>query len=152
MNEQVSIRPAVFSDMHVVHQLIRELAIYEHAEKEVITTVAQLQQDGFGESPLFQCLVAEHNHEGVIGFVLFYSRYSTWKGPTIYLEDFLVREQYRRLGVGEKLFNALKEVVTKSGVKRFEWQVLDWNKPAIEFYKKHKAVFESDWLNVKLEY
>ncbi|WP_027421478.1 GNAT family N-acetyltransferase [Crocinitomix catalasitica] len=150
-SNKLSIRKGKADDMFGVFELICELAEYEHASNEVITSPAQLIEDGFGTNPLFEVEVAEY-HEKIIGFVLYYPRYSTWKGPTIYLEDFIVTKEYRRLGIGKLLFDHLHSIVKESAVKRFEWQVLDWNTPAIDFYKEYKANFESDWLNVTIRF
>lgn len=143
------IRPAVVEDMIAVHHLIRELAIYEKAEHEAVLTAQQLAQDGFGVSPLFRCLVAESNQQ-VIGFALFYNKYSTWKGHCIYLEDLLVTEKHRRDGVGSKLFEEVMKIAKSEKAKRFEWQVLEWNEPAINFYKKYEATLDAEWINCRL--
>src|SRR5690606_10868057 len=117
----IIIRPAQKEDMPRVLELIRELAIYENAEEQVTNTVAQLQEDGFGSSPKFECLVAED--EGKIwGFALFYTSYSTWKGSCIYLEDLLVTQAKRRSGIGKLLFDAVLQIAKQRGAKRFEWQ------------------------------
>ena len=149
MTEILKIRPATKEDMEAVHSLICELAVYEHAGDEVTNTVEQLKRDGFGEEKVFECLVADINNE-VVGFALFYTSYSTWKGTCIYLEDFLVTERMRRKGIGEKLFNAVHEIAKQRKAKRFEWQVLEWNTPAIEFYKKANASLDPEWINGKI--
>ena len=149
MPELLKIRPATKDDMESVHALICELAKYEKAEDQVTNTVEQLKRDGFGEHKVFDCLVADLNGE-VVGFALFYTSYSTWKGTCLYLEDFLVTEKLRRKGIGEKLFNAVLEIAKQRKAKRFEWQVLDWNQPAIEFYKKFNATLDPEWVNGKI--
>lgn len=146
---EIIIRKAKKEDMPAVLNLIRELAIYEHAEEQVTNTVQQLQEDGFGEEPVFDCLVAEQN-ERIIGFALFYTSYSTWKGRCMYLEDLLVTASERRKGVGKLLFDELIKIAKKRGVKRFEWQVLDWNEPAINFYKRYNADLDPEWINGKI--
>lgn len=149
MQDLVLIRPSVEDDMASVLELIKELAIYENAEKEVTNTVEQLRKDGFGESKVFDCLVAEID-QNIVGFALFYTSYSTWKGSCLYLEDFLVTEKKRGQGIGQKLFDAVYDIAKARKVKRFEWQVLEWNKPAINFYNKYKAELDSEWLNGKI--
>jgi len=149
MDDSVVIRPAVVNDMNAVFDLIMELAVYEHAPNEVTNTVEQLIEDGFGERPLFECLVATVN-DRVIGFALAYVSYSTWKGKCLYLEDFLVTEEYRRKGIGLLLFKQLHKIAVTGNYKRFHWQVLDWNDPAIQFYKKYKAELDETWINCRL--
>lgn len=149
MNKEVEIRFATADDMPAVLDLIRELAIYEHAEEQVTNTVEQLQKDGFGDNPVFECLVAE-DEDGVYGFALFYTSYSTWKGTCLYLEDLLVTSSKRRTGTGSILFETLIEIARERGAKRFEWQVLDWNEPAISFYKKYNADLDPEWINGKI--
>lgn len=143
------IRAAEPADMVSVHELITELAIYEKAANQVINTVDQLVEDGFGANPLFECIVAEINDK-VVGFALFYTSYSTWKGACLYLEDFLVTENMRGQGIGRLLFDAIYETAKSREVGRFEWQVLDWNEPAINFYKKYNAILDPEWLNGKI--
>ena len=145
------IRKAQLEDMYGVMSLIQELADYENASTEVDVTVEQLQKDGFGESKLFDCFVAQENDE-IVGMALYYNRYSTWKGKTIYLEDLVVKESHRRKGIGARLFEAVAKECKKEGVKRFEWQVLDWNKSAIDFYKKYNADFDFEWVNCELNF
>ena len=149
MPNEVNIREAVKNDMSKVLELIRELAIYEHAEQEVSNTVDQLIIDGFGEKKVFDCIVAEENNV-VVGFALFYTSYSTWKGACLYLEDFLVTQTKRGQGIGKMLFTAVYDIAKERNVQRFEWQVLDWNEPAINFYKKFKTEFDGEWINCKI--
>ncbi len=145
----VTIRTANKSDMPAVLQLIQELAIYENEPNAVINTVAQLETDGFGESKVFDCIVAENEQE-VVGFALYYTGYSTWKGKTLYLEDFLVKEDLRGEGIGKLLFNEVVAEAKIRGVKRMDWQVLEWNEPAIAFYKMNNAFLDGEWLNGRL--
>lgn len=149
MSQEIQIRFATKDDMPAVLELIRELAIYENAEEQVTNTVEQLQIDGFGENPVFECLVAE-DKDGVFGFALFYTSYSTWKGTCLYLEDLLVTESKRRSGAGGVLFETLLDIAKERKAKRFEWQVLDWNEPAINFYKKYNADLDPEWINGKI--
>lgn len=149
MKAEITIRPAVKSDMSAVLALIRELAIYENAEEQVTNTVEQLQEDGFGDQPTFNCIVATENNV-IIGFAIYYPSYSTWKGNCLYLEDLLVTDSHRRRGVGKLLFDEVLQTAKNKGAKRFEWQVLDWNEPAINFYKKYKADLDEEWINGKI--
>ncbi len=128
--------------------LIHELAAYENAPKEVTNTVSKLIADGFGTNPVFTCNVAVANGQ-IIGFTLCYISYSTWKGRCLYLEDFIVTEKWRRTGVGKQLFDQVYKEAEQMGAARLEWQVLNWNKPAIAFYKKHKALLDETWVNCK---
>lgn len=143
------IRKGTEEDVEGIFRLIQVLAEYEHALEEVETSPEQLKNDGFGKSPLFQTLVAEEDGE-IIGFALYFFTYSTWKGKCLYLEDFAVTEEKRKLGVGQRIFNSLKEIAKKEGVKRFSWQVLDWNEPAIAFYKKNQAELDDEWINCRI--
>lgn len=146
---KVSLRSARAEDMARVLELIKELAIYENAEEQVENTVDQLIEDGFGTQPKFECIVAEDELE-IIGFALFYTSYSTWKGTCLYLEDLLVTEEKRRTGAGSMLFEKVLSIAKERGAKRFEWQVLDWNEPAINFYKKYNADLDPEWINGKI--
>lgn len=146
---EITVREAVPSDMEAVWNLIRELAIYEKAEHEFINTVYQLTKDGFGPNEVFDCIVAEVGSQ-VIGFALYYTSYSTWKGKCLYLEDFLVTEAWRGKGIGKLLFDRVFQEAKDRNVGRFEWQVLDWNEPAINFYKKYDAILDEEWLNGKI--
>ena len=148
----INIRKALATDMPAIHNLIKELAIYEKAEDEVATTPEELVKDGFGENPAFEAIVAENQESTIVGFALFFTAYSTWKGKSLYLEDFIVTEKQRKTGIGKLLFDRLFEIAKERKVKRFHWQVLDWNKTAIDFYKKYPTEFEDDWLNVKIRF
>lgn len=148
-NINIHIRKAKPTDMDAVFGLIKELAIYENAEDQVTNSVENLIEDGFGSNAVFNCLVAEVNQQ-VIGFALYYTSYSTWKGRCLYLEDFLVTESWRRKGVGKLLFDEVYQIAKETKVKRFEWQVVDWNEPAINFYKKYEANLDETWVNCKL--
>jgi GNAT superfamily N-acetyltransferase len=145
------IREATPDDMRAVHDLIRELAIYEKAEGELVNTVTQLKEDGFGANKIFDCIVAEVDHQ-IIGFALYYTSYSTWKGKCLYLEDFLVTESWRGKGIGKKLFERVYEIAKERKVGRFEWQVLDWNESAIAFYEKYGAEMDGEWFNARIKF
>ena len=143
------IRTALPDDMKAVHGLIRELAIYEKAEEQHTNSVEQLIKDGFGTNNVFDCIVAEVDKE-VVGFALFYTSYSTWKGQCLYLEDFLVTESMRGAGIGKLLFDEVYQIAKDRNVGRFEWQVLDWNEPALNFYRKYNADLDGGWINGKI--
>lgn len=147
----LKIRPGQKKDAQGIFALINELAEYENAPHEVTLTLTQFELDGWGATPKFRTLVAEQYSE-IVGFVLFYPRYSTWKGPTMYLEDFVVKESLRKEGIGEKLFYALKNLAKAEKANRLEWQVLDWNTPAINFYKKHGSRLDESWVNAKFTF
>lgn len=136
--------------MPQVHGLIKELAEYEKAPLEVTNTLEDMQRDGFGDEPIYKFFVAESDTEGVVGIALYYTAYSTWKGKMLFLEDLVVTERHRRSGIGRKLFNAVAAEARQTGAKRFKWQVLDWNEPAIAFYKKIGANLDGEWINCNM--
>ncbi len=138
------IRKGTPSDMPSVLELIKELAVFEKEPEAVVVTVNDLVNDGFSEQPLFHCFVAEVDSE-IIGIALYYYRYSTWKGKTIHLEDLIVKESKRGTGAGFALYSQIIRQGKKDKVRRIEWAVLDWNTPAIEFYKKTGANVMNDW-------
>ena len=145
----ITVRKGTKADLPQVHALIMELAIYERAPDEVTNTLADMQADGFGEKPVYEFLVAEAENK-VVGLCLYYMAYSTWKGKMLYLEDLVVTETYRRYGVGKKLFGAFARRALELGVKRLKWQVLEWNEPAIAFYKKLNANLDGEWVNCNM--
>jgi GNAT superfamily N-acetyltransferase len=147
MNE-TTLRFATPEDMPAVLELVRELAHYEKAPQEVTVTVNELVEDGFTQK-LFTCIVAELKSE-IVGMAFYYPRYSTWKGRTIHLEDFIVKEAFRGRGIGQVLFDKVVEESKNFGAKRLEWHVLDWNEPAINFYKKINANLDGEWMLGKL--
>ncbi len=144
--ENILIRQGKPEDIPQVFELIKELAVYEKALHEVETSVEKLTEDAFGEKPLYGLIVAELD-KTVIGISIFYYRYSTWKGKRIYLEDILVTEAQRGKGIGSKLFEATARYANEQGCSGMNWLVLDWNEPAIKFYKKFNAYFEPEWVN-----
>ena len=146
----VKIRKARKKDLHSVLALVKELAAYEKAPKEVKVNVKELERDGFGKRKNYDCFLAETEKNKIVGIALYYIKYSTWKGKCIYLDDIIVTESMRRMGIGEKLFEAVVAVAKKMKVRKLEWQVLNWNKPAINFYKKYSTVFDNEWVNCKL--
>lgn len=143
------IKEAKKEDMPGVLKLIKELAHFEKEPDAAILTVKDLERDGFGAHPLFKCYVAEMEDE-IVGMALFYPRYSTWKGKTIHLEDLIVTHKKRGLKIGSDLYKKVIEYGSEIGVKRIEWVVLDWNKPAIDFYKKTGARVLTDWYTVQM--
>ncbi|MNU43753.1 Protease synthase and sporulation negative regulatory protein PAI 1 [compost metagenome] len=142
----MNIRNARLGDEEAIHSLICELALYEKAPDEVSNTVDQLRIDLF-EDPVCEALVVENEVQEVVGFALFYQSYSTWKGRCLYLEDFYVKPEFRRGGIGSVLFTKVVNIAKERGVKRMDWQVLDWNEPALAFYKKHDAILDGEWVN-----
>lgn len=145
------IRNAQPSDVPAILELIRQLAIFEKRPDAVETTEAELLKEGFGENPLYRCFVAEINQE-IVGIALFYYRFSTWKGRTIHLEDLMVKEEHRKSKIGTALFEAVAKVAKDEKVRRFEWEALNWNTPAINFYKKYHASIDNEWVLCKLYY
>jgi GNAT superfamily N-acetyltransferase len=146
----MNIRKGKIEDMSSVLDLIKELATFEKEPNAVVVTVADLERDGFGESPLFYTFIAEENNE-IVGMALYYYRYSTWKGRTIHLEDLIVKEKMRGSGLGFELYTAVIAQGKFDGVRRIEWNVLDWNTPAIEFYEKSGAKVFKDWLVAQMD-
>ncbi|NCO62836.1 MAG: GNAT family N-acetyltransferase [Flavobacteriales bacterium] len=146
---EFTIRSAHKNDMKQVFNLINELAIFEKEPDEVELTVSDLENDGFGEFPLFHCFVAEANGN-IEGLALVYNRYSTWKGKALHLEDLIVSEKMRGSGIGSKLLDEVVKYGYQLGVKRINWEVLDWNTPAIDFYLKKGAHIMRDWKVVHL--
>lgn len=144
------IRKATEKDMPFVLELIQELATFEKEPDAVVVTVADLVRDGFSEHPLFHCYVAEKENT-IIGMALFYYRYSTWKGKTIHLEDLIVKADQRGSGAGFALYKEIIKQGKKDKVRRIEWNVLDWNTPAIDFYEKSGAKVLDDWRVVQMD-
>ena len=139
------IRKAREEDMEPVLDLIKELAIYEKEPEAVIVTAEDLRRDGFGEDPLFYCYVAVEDGT-IVGMALYYYRYSTWKGRTLHLEDLVVKENQRGTGIGFALYSEIIKTGFDDNVQRIEWNVLNWNTPAIEFYRKSGATVLEDWM------
>ena len=144
------IRKASKNDMPSVLELIQELAVFEKEPDAVVVTVEDLVRDGFSENPLFQCFVAEVEN-AIIGMALYYYRYSTWKGKTIHLEDLIVKESKRGTGAGFALYKEIIKQGKAENVRRIEWNVLDWNTPAIDFYEKSGAKLIGDWRVVHMD-
>ena len=146
----IKIREGQKEDLPRVLELIKELAAYEKALHEVTNTVEMMEEDGYGEHPVFGFFVAE-NETNIIGLALYYYRYSTWTGKRLYLEDIIVTQQERGKGVGKLLFERTIEKAKEDSCKGLTWQVLDWNQPAINFYKKYHTKFDGEWINCHLE-
>lgn len=159
------IRKGNIKDLPQVLNLVKELAIYEKAPNEVEVTVAQMEEWGFGNDKIFDFFVAENASTAlrqaqggsatdvrIVGIALYYYKYSTWKGKCLFLEDIIVTESERKNGYGKLLFEAVVQVAKKEKVKRMEWQVLEWNEPAIKFYKKTPTIFDREWVNCKLTF
>ena len=173
----INIRPAVKEDCPRLLELVQELATYERASNEVTVTLEHFVESGFGERPVWWGLVAETSpsssqsrattsppsplSEGkeeiatrkraiIVGFALYYVRYSTWKGQAMYLEDILITNEWRGKGIGKLLFDRLIEEAKEKKFNRIIWQVLDWNEPAINFYKKYNAEIDGSWLNCSI--
>lgn len=148
--EEIIIRTATIGDAEVIYDLIAELALFEKAPEQVINTVEEIRRDGFGETPVFVCFLAEIDGL-VIGMSLCYTRYSTWKGRVLYLEDLIVKESFRGRGAGKALFNHTIAYARENSYKRVSWQVLDWNTPALDFYRSFGAGFDGEWVNTWID-
>lgn len=144
----IDIRKGTKLDIEQALQLIKELAIYENEPNEVEVTPAEMLIWGFGPDKQFDFFVALERNK-IVGLALYYFKYSTWKGKCLFLEDIIVTESHRGKGIGKLLFNQIIEVSKETKVSRMEWQVLDWNETAINFYKKYNAVLDSEWINCK---
>ena len=145
----INIRSARKEDCARLLELIRELAEYEKAPQEVTVTMEHFVESGFGKQPVWWALVAEVDGQ-VEGFAMYYIRYSTWKGQRMYLEDLIVTEKMRGQGLGKKLFDQLIVEAKEKQFNGIVWQVLEWNEPAINFYKKYKAHFDPEWINCSI--
>lgn len=146
----IKIRKGIKEDLPDILQLIKDLAEYENALEKVTINLQQLEEDGFGDNPNFYFIVATSNNV-IIGMSFYWIRYSTWKGKFLFLEDFVVKESFRRKGVGALLFEETINIALNGNMNGMCWQVLDWNTPAINFYKKYNSNISSAWLNGKLD-
>jgi len=155
--ENIIIRRALREDCPRLMELVRELALYEKAPEQVTVTNSHFEDSGFGPMPVWWAFVAalpdasSPRGEKIVGFALYYIRYSTWKGQAMYLEDILVTESARGFGIGYKLFKRLEQEARERKLRRIIWQVLEWNEPAINFYKKLNASFDSEWINCSVD-
>ncbi|CAN5707935.1 GNAT family N-acetyltransferase [soil metagenome] len=146
---EITIRRAVKEDCPRLLELVKELALYEKAPEEVTVTLDHFIESGFGAMPVWWAFCADA--DGIVqGFALYYIRYSTWKGQRMYLEDIVVTEAVRGKGLGKLLFDALIQEAKEKKLSGIVWQVLEWNKPAINFYKKYSASFDGEWVNCAL--
>ena len=143
----ISIRKATQSDLPAIYNLVKELAVYENAPEELTASIEDYQRDF--EEGVFESQVAVQE-DCIIGMIVYYMTYSTWKGKMLYLEDFIITEKYRQKGIGYLLFEAFLAEAKYKGARLTKWQVLDWNTPAIKFYEKHGATIEKDWWNGKV--
>ena len=150
----IIIRKALREDCPRLLELIRELAEYEKAPQEVTVELDHFAESGFGANPVWWAFVAESTVDGqpqILGFALYYIRYSTWKGQRMYLEDLVVTEKARGLGIGKLLLDRLIVEAKEKKLNGIAWQVLEWNEPAIRFYKKYQAHFDAEWVNCSIE-
>lgn len=150
INTPITIRAGKKEDLKRVLELIKELAEYERAADQVANTVEALEKDGFGPQPIYGFFVAE-DEKRIVGLSLFYWRYSTWKGKRLWLEDIIVTQSERGRGVGKLLFDRTLQHTLDENCSGMMWQVLDWNEPAINFYKKYGSKIGNDWYNCTLE-
>ena len=147
---EFTIRIGRKEDLPQVLQLVKELALYERAPHEVTNTIQMMEEDGFGSNPVYGIFVAEVE-ACIVGIAVYYYRYSTWKGRRLFLEDIVVNEPFRGRGIGKALFERTMKHTRESKCTGMMWQVLDWNEPAIKFYKKYDAKFDEEWINCTLE-
>ena len=154
--DSYEIRKGTKQDLPFVLDLIRELALFEKAPDQVKNTVSDMEADGFGKNPIFDFFIAESGNpqdamQKIVGIAVYFIKYSTWKGKGLYLDDLFVTEKHRGKGIGKMLFERIIEEAKKINAKQLHWQVLDWNTPAIEFYKKYGATIDAEWLDCKLQ-
>ncbi|ASZ14694.1 GNAT family N-acetyltransferase [Chitinophaga pendula] len=152
--KEVTVRHARKEDCERIMELIKELATYENKPDAVVVSMEHFVNAGFGPNPVWTALVAttsENDQELIVGFALYYKRYSTWKGCRLYLEDINITDSYRGKGIGKLLFEHLIQETKDLGFTGMMWQVLEWNEPAINFYKKFNADFDPEWINVHID-
>ena len=150
MPKNIEIRETKFTDLPAVHGMVYELAVYEKSPESHTATIADYEADFLNK--VFESHVAvDSDNQTVIGMILYYMAYSTWRGKMLYLEDFVVTEQYRQFGIGQMLFDTFLQVARDKKCVLTKWQVLDWNEPAIQFYKKLNAKFDAEWINCSID-
>lgn len=151
--KEILIRSAVAQDCPQMLDLIRELAIYEKEPDAVTVSLEEFIDSGFGENPVWGAFVAETQDEiqKIIGISLYYIRYSTWKGRRLYLEDIVVTENLRGQGIGKQLFDRTWAYCLEKGYCGMTWQALEWNEPALNFYRKYPTRLDSEWINISME-
>jgi len=150
VNSKVIIREGKSTDIDQVYQLIKELAVFEKAADQVEISPENLEKDAFGENTIAEIFVAEWNGD-IAGAAIIYEKYSTWKGRSMHLEDLIVKEELRGKGIGKDFFEFLIKLAADRNYGRMEWQVLDWNQPAIDFYKKYGSQFLEEWVDCRLD-
>ena len=146
----IVIRKAEAADCPQMLELIKELAVYEREPTAVTVSMEEFIESGFGPSPVWEAFVAASDDGHIVGLSLFYIRYSTWKGRRLYLEDIVVTEHMRGQGIGKLLFEKTLQLCEERNYSGMVWQVLEWNEPAINFYRKYGATFDNEWINVSL--
>ncbi len=145
------IRRGDAGDVPGIMRLVKELALFERAPEAVVNTEKMLLEDGFGSHSIYKVFIAEDaNSNEIIGMALYYTAYSTWKGKLLFLDDLVVTEKYRRYGIGRMLMNAFLKEAHEEGVKQVRWQVLNWNEPAIAFYRSLGAELDDEWITCKM--
>jgi ribosomal protein S18 acetylase RimI-like enzyme len=147
----ITIRRAVKEDCPRLLELVHELAVYERAPDKVTVSLKHFEESGFGSQPVWWSFVAEEDNF-ILGFALYYIRYSTWKGQRMYLEDIIVTEEARGRGIGKLLMDRIIEEARERKFSGIMWQVLEWNEPAINFYKKYNANLDAEWVNCSINF
>lgn len=147
----IKIRKAKQTDLPKIYELILELAEYEKAPGEVSLSLEQFEQDFRDDKPKFYILLAENKDE-ILGMAFYFFTYSTWKGKCLYLEDFIIKDKFRRNGIGKKIFNEVLRIAKSEKVHRFAWQVLEWNEPAIKFYENYDCQMDGEWVNCRMTF
>ena len=147
--QDIQLRKGIKSDLPQVLALIKELAVFEKAAEQVINTLNDMERD-FSDN-VFNFFIAESENK-IVGIALYFIKYSTWKGKGLYLDDLIVTESLRGKGIGKKLFDIIVNEAKRINAKQLHWQVLDWNTPAIEFYKKYGATIDAEWLDCKMNF
>jgi ribosomal protein S18 acetylase RimI-like enzyme len=145
----ITIRKATIADVPQIRKLVEGLALFEKAPHEVTVSVEEFTRDGFGENAIYKSCVAETNGS-IVGFCLFYTAYSTWKGKIVYLDDLFVEEAYRQYGIGKKLIDEVVKYAQEINANQVRWSVLEWNENAINFYKKLQVEFDAEWIVCRL--